>query len=181
MFNKIRKFFRRKYNNNEIIVEETGFYEKRKAKSAKASKRSSPNEKKNPFLSAPSSRRGSVRKSIDAAFSQLQIARSMSRSSLREKSRSSNFGRNDFSRQSTASVKMKKSRTVSEDILECPRASKDHQTWRDEQTGKYTMVGVIEGVRKSKSSQDLEGSNKNMWKTQSSTSLSRAKNKQHRN
>ena len=59
MFNKIRKFFRRKYNNNEIIAEETGFYEKRKAKSAKASKRSSPNEKKNPFLSAPSSRRGS--------------------------------------------------------------------------------------------------------------------------
>ena len=59
MFNKIRKFFQRKYNNNADIAEERGFFEKRKAKSAKSSKRSSPNQKRNPFLSAPSSRRGS--------------------------------------------------------------------------------------------------------------------------
>lgn len=59
MFNKIRKFFQRKYNNNENIAEERGLFEKRKAKSAKTSKRSSPNEKRNPFLSATSSRRAS--------------------------------------------------------------------------------------------------------------------------
>jgi hypothetical protein len=39
------------------------------------------------------------------------------------------------------------------------------------------MVGVLEGVRKSKSSQNLEDSNKNLRKSQSSTSLSRSKNK----
>ena len=59
MFNKIRKFFQRKYNNNADIAQERGLFEKRKAKSAKTSKRSSPNQKRNPFLSAPSSRRGS--------------------------------------------------------------------------------------------------------------------------
>ena len=59
MFNKIRKFFQRKYSENERIAQKREFSEKKKTKSAKSSKRSSPNEKRNPFLSAPSSRRGS--------------------------------------------------------------------------------------------------------------------------
>ena len=85
---------------------------------------------------------------------------------------------------------MKKSRTVSEYNPDPPRESvsvshlvsllkflKDCRNWRDEETGKYTMVRVLEGVRKSKSSQNLEGSNKNLRKSQSSARLSRSKNK----